>query len=157
MADVVDCEEVTHAYDQQILEAIRRNMDALGYEELERSSSDPPDVLLEVGSIAANNWVAYTTYPWWGYYYGWWGGYYGWYLYYPYYPATTVVNYPTGTIFMQLVSVKDADPVNERLPVAWTGVVRGITDYSDVNPVTRINTLIDQAFTQSPYLKVGSP
>jgi hypothetical protein len=156
VSDVTDCVEVSHVYDQQILDAISRNMERLGYVRVAEDATDPPDVIVSVGTIASNNWVAYTYYPYWGYYPGYWWPYYGgWYGYYPYYPATTVVNYPTGTIFMQLMSLKDADPVNERIPGIWTAAVRVLLETSDeATASSRINTNIDQAFAQSPYLKV---
>lgn len=155
----LDCVEVSHAYDDQIIAAVKRNMEALGYQHVAEDGSETPDVMVNVGTIASNNWVVYT-YPWWGYYPyyygGWYGSYWGWWGYYPYYPPTTVVNYPTGTILMQMLSIKDADPVNERIPGIWTGAVRVLLESSDeVTATTRINSHIDQAFAQSPYLKVS--
>jgi hypothetical protein len=157
VADAIDCEEVTHLYDQQILDSVRRNMNALGYQEVSDVSVEPPDVVMFVGTLATNNYVAYTYYPWWGYYpYYYWWGYYGWYWYYPYYPTTTVVNYPTGTVLMQMMGLQDADPITERVPGIWSGAFRGLLESSDdVSAQTRINQSIDQAFKQSPYLKVG--
>jgi hypothetical protein len=162
--EIIDCEESAHLFDDEILEAVERNLEALGYVKATGASGDPPpDVIVSVGTIQANNYVAYVSYPWWGYYpsyyyyyYYWWSYYYGWWGYYPYYPTTTVVNYPTGTVLMQMLSTSDADEVNERVPVVWTGAVRGLLESSDeVTASARINGGIDQAFAQSPYLKVS--
>jgi hypothetical protein len=152
--DDVDCNEITHVFDDAILSEIRRNFEKLGYVRVDTAAGETPDVALLVGALSSNNWVAYTYYPW-SWYYPYWPPYYYWGIYYPYYPTTTVVNYPTGTLLMELVSLRDADPDQERIPSAWTASIAGLLAQSDdVDTVTRIDRSIDQAFAQSPYLKL---
>jgi hypothetical protein len=150
----LDCNELNHNFDTQILAEIRRNFEALGYVPVDKAAGETPDVALLVGAISSNNWVAYTYYPWWYYpYYP----YYGWGIYYPYYPTTSVVNYPTGSLVMDLVSLKDANTADKRTPSIWSGTISGLLASGETSAATRINTTIDQAFAQSPYLKVGKP
>jgi len=153
-AGSLDCNEITHKFDEAVLKEIRSNFEKLGYVRIHTDADNKPDVAVLVGAISSNNWVAYTYYPW--YYYGYWWPYYppGWGVYYPYYPVTSVVNYPTGTLMIDLVSVKDADPEAERTPVIWTASIAGLLAQGDTDTVTRVNQTIDQAFAQSQYLKV---
>jgi hypothetical protein len=150
----LDCNEITHAFDPAILKEISREFEALGYVRVDSSAGEKPDVAMLVGALSSNNWVAYSYYPWYPYY-GW-PPYYGWGIYYPYYPTTSIVNYPTGTLVMELVSLKDADTDQQRTPSIWTGTVSGLLAQGETTAATRVNTAIDQAFAQSPYLKVGN-
>ncbi|MEI9947518.1 MAG: DUF4136 domain-containing protein [Pseudomonadota bacterium] len=118
----LDCNEITHAFDSTILAQIRRDFEALGYVRVDKDAGETPDVVMLVGALSSNNWVAYTYYPWYPYYYGY-PPYYGWGIYYPYYPTTNIVNYPTGSLVMDLVSLNDADPEKKRTPSIWTGTI----------------------------------
>jgi len=151
-----DCNEITHRFDDAILADIRRNFEQLGYQRVDKDAGQKPDVALLVGALSSNNWVAYTYYPW-SYYCYYYPYYCGWGIYYPYYPTTTLVNYPTGTLLMDLVSLNDADTEQQLTPSIWTGSVSGLLADSDTDSATRIKSTIDQAFDQSPYLKVGKP
>jgi hypothetical protein len=152
----LDCNEITHAFDSAILAEIRRNFEALGYKRIDKASGEKPDVALLIGALSSNNWVAYTWYPW-DYWYYYWPGYWGWGIYYPYYPTTSIVNYPTGSLVMDLVSIKDADSDQHRTPSIWTGYISGLLAQGEQSSAARIDKTIDQAFAQSAYLKVGKP
>jgi len=151
----LDCNEITHIYDSAVIEDIARHMNDLGYVRVTKDEASTADLALLVGAISSNNWVAYSWYPWYPYY-GY-PPYWGWGIYYPYYPTTSIVNYPTGTLMMELVSLKDADREQQRTPSIWTGTVSGLLAQGDVDTVTRVDNTIDQAFAQSAYLKVGTP
>jgi hypothetical protein len=158
VSDLVDCEAITHTFDPLILDTVRKNLESLGYVHVAADATEPPDVVMLVGALAANNWFAYTAYPWYWYYPGygyWYDYYYGWNAYYPYYPVTAVVNYPTGTLLMNLVSLKDADATDHRIPSIWLGSINGLLSSGDVGATDRITTNIDQAFMQSSYLHAG--
>lgn len=158
VSDVVDCEAITHTFDTLILDTVRRNLERLGYVHVAADATEPPDVVMLVGALAANNWFAYTAYPWYSYYPGygyWYGGYYGWDAYYPYYPVTAVVNYPTGSVLMNLISLKDANRETQRIPSIWLGAVNGLLSGGDVSATDRITSTINQAFAQSSYLHAG--
>ncbi|HET7544467.1 MAG TPA: DUF4136 domain-containing protein [Polyangiaceae bacterium] len=149
----LNCNEITHAFDTKILDDIETHLKALGYTRV--AAGETPDVVMLVGALSSNNWVAYTWYPW-NYWYYWWPPYYGWGgIYYPYYPVTSVVNYPTGSLVMDLVSLKTSDP-DHRTPAIWTGYISGLLAQGEQSSATRIDNSIDQAFAQSPYLKVGN-
>jgi hypothetical protein len=149
----LDCNEITHIYDTTILKDIEKHMTALGYERVAKEDVATADAALLVGAISSNNWVAYSWYPWYPYY-GY-PPYWGWGIYYPYYPTTSVVNYPTGTLSMELVSLKDADPSAQLVPTIWSGTISGLLASGDTSSATRVDTAIDQAFAQSQYLKVS--
>jgi len=156
VSDVVDCEAITHTFDTLILDTVRRNLEQLGYVHVAADATEPPDVVMLVGALAANNWFAYSAYPWYSYYPGygyWYGDYYGWDAYYPYYPVTAVVNYPTGSVLMNLISLKDAHP--DKIPSIWLGAVNGLLAAGDASTSSRITSTINQAFAQSSYLRAG--
>ncbi|HYP97247.1 MAG TPA: DUF4136 domain-containing protein [Polyangiaceae bacterium] len=150
----LDCNEITHLYDSTILDDIKRHMEQLGYERVSKEEAATADVALLVGAVSSNNWVAYSWYPWYPYY-GY-PPYWGWGIYYPYYPTTSVVNYPTGTLVMELVSLKNADLGEHRTPSIWTASISGLLANGETTAATRVNTTLDQAFAQSPYLQVGN-
>jgi len=149
----LDCNEITHLYDAAIIKEIEKHMTALGYERVAKDQAGTADAALLVGAISSNNWVAYTWYPWYPYYpyYPYWG----WGIYYPYYPTTSIVNYPTGTLKLDLVSLKDADRQELLVPSIWTATISGLLADGDTTAATRVDSTIDQAFAQSPYLKVS--
>ena len=149
----LDCNEITHKYDATILKDIAAQMTDLGYERVSKEEAETADAALLVGAVSSNNWVAYSWYPWYPYYpyYPYWG----WGIYYPYYPTTSIVNYPTGTLTMELVSLKEADREQQLTPSIWSGTISGLLADGDTSAATRVDTTIAQAFAQSPYLKVS--
>lgn len=115
----------------------------------------------------------YYYYPgwWWGY-----GGYWGWYwkstnYYYPYYPSwgySYSYTYETGSLIMEILNGPsviaylewldengpDADPTNApKVELNWTGHIEGIVGSSASYNENRAQRGIEEAFTQSPYLK----
>ena len=138
---------VTGGYATTMLARINANMDAYGWQRVDKNAN--PDVILLVASITTTN--IYWYYDW-GYW-GWWypgGGYGGWY--YPYYPPYAT-SYRTGSIFIQMVDHKAATPAGENVPVLWSGIVNGLAEGSSTSINSRIQTTINQAFAQSTYLK----
>ncbi|MDH4057178.1 MAG: DUF4136 domain-containing protein [Cyclobacteriaceae bacterium] len=123
-----------------ILAQIEQNMTDNGWERVD--IDEDPDVVLTPAAIKS------TTY-FYSYWYDWWyGGYWGWY-YPPYY---TVSSYTTGSMIMVISSSPENSPINQGQAV-WIGVANGlVTGSYDIN---RVKKGIDQAFTQSPYLKLN--
>ena len=129
-----------------ILNRIRQNMDSRGWTEDVEANS--PDVILLPSAITT------TTID---YYYG---GYWGWYYpgyspgggwYYPgYYPAT-LTSYTSGTLMIQMTDPNEISSTHDR-PVEWLALVNGLLEGSSSTLLNSINTTVDQAFTQSPYL-----
>jgi hypothetical protein len=138
-------EYIKDIYAQPILAQIDANMQALGWTKVDVNSN--PDVQLLPAA-----WESTTII-----YGGYWGGYYCWYYpyycgggwYYPYVPVTT---YTTGTLVMTLVD-PNAESTDGSKRVAWTGAINGLLSGS--YDAGRVNKGIDQAFTQSPYLKTN--
>ncbi|MDZ4844897.1 MAG: DUF4136 domain-containing protein [Chitinophagales bacterium] len=65
-----------------------------------------------------------------------------------------VESYTSGTLIMQMAQYKDTAP-GDTIKMVWTGVVNGLLDEdTQANLKTRIKSSIDEAFEQSPYLKV---
>ncbi len=132
-----------------ILSKIAENMDALGYDRVDLASEDADLLLLPA------SWET-TTISYWYDYWGWWyGGYYpgwGWGGYYPYYPPVAVTSYTTGTLMMNLID-KTEIGANGNPVTQWSGIINGVL--TNTYNATRVNTAIDKAFDQSPYLKTN--
>lgn len=155
-----------------ILNEIEKNMNNYGYT---RVAYDPdieePDIMIAVAAISTTT----VTVGWWYPYYPGWGWGWGWYKdssadrgtdywYYPGYPGyyppgwgwggvPYYSSYTTGTLLMEMTNpndyrVIDSDTV---VPMYWAGGVSGVL--SGGSNTSRISGGIDQAFTQSPYLK----
>ena len=152
-----DSRPVDHSFDALILDTISGNMNSLGWTQVEHTPPDDPDdgpmldesdVLLIVGVVATDNWLWGSYYPWFGY------DPYFWY--YPIPPRP--INYPTGTIIVTMLKPDERttdDLGNEVIPVVWVGAIRGLLESSRSNTATRIERLVTQAFTQSPYLDIS--
>jgi len=146
---------VNHDYDAQLLGRIRSNLIARGWEEVteaEALAGERADVGILVSALVTENTEIYASYP--PYYGGWWGwGYYPPYGGWGYPCCTTVVQYTTGTILIDMVGLADGDPIAETYPIPWSARINGLVSTVNITS-TRINTVIDQAFSQSPYLDV---
>ena len=157
-----DPDDVDHQFDQQILDDVARNMMDLGYQRIPTDSlagpSPPvlPDVILHVIATSSDTFVVGGgCYPWWGCggWGGWCGGGWGWC-----YPPTARYAYSTGSVVIQMIpfaELPETPDEDDLLPVAWAGGINGILNDSVSNVRARLTTLIDQAFTQSPYLDVN--
>ncbi len=67
-------------------------------------------------------------------------------------PTTTVSNYRTGSVLVQLIDVQNVDQELEIIPVAWQGTLEGLFEGSRTNIENRSERGINQMFKQSPYL-----
>lgn len=126
-----------------ILQAIRSNMENYGWRQVDISAK--PNVVITPAAIK-NTTVYYS------YWYDWWyGGFYpGWGWYYP--PYYTVSSFTTGTLLISMADPNVNNPVNAS-EISWLMVGNGIA--SGVSDVSRVTNAIDQAFKQSPYLKIN--
>jgi len=127
-----------HQYDDEILAAIDRNMQAMGYNKVD----DPDQADVHVLPMATTTeWQGTGCYPsWWC---GWWSCYPGWC--YPY-----QFTFTTGTI---IVTIMDPNETNVEQTALWIAGLNGILGSG--NAEARIDRAMDQAFEQSPYLKEG--
>jgi len=151
-----DTNEWNDANNDLILTDIARNMQQLGYTRVEPDTTqDPitwpngePDVIILVGGLSSNGYVLSSWYPW----YPGWGWYPGGGWYYPW-PITTVQNFKTGTIVMNMINFGEYDPDQDLYKGSWQGIINGVSEGSSASIESRITRGIDQAYTQSPYLK----
>lgn len=130
-----------------ILNAINNNMKLYNWQKVDKANN--PDVILLPSVSTSTTFYYYYSWGYWGWYYP---GYSpGWGWYYPGYYPPTLGSYTTGTVFMQMTDPKAVEA--EKVPVIWNGVINGLVDNTAAN-TPRINAAIDQAFKQSPYLKL---
>ncbi len=144
---------ITHDYDAQIKQKVLSQITALGWQRVYDSTAN---ITVMLGTTSSTT-VVYGSSSWWDYY-SWYPGwtYYpiygpGWSWYYPYYPSgyEYAYTYSTGSLIINMSDLSKGS--NNQLPVQWIAVMNGLMNATDVS--TRINNSIDQAFTQSPYLK----
>jgi len=141
------CTEASHLLDDELLDAIRENMDELGYTEVTDPEEETPDVALFVGVVAQNNWFSTTTpgycYPYYYYYYGCW---------YPGYTYTYELQTDAYVVDMADVS----ESTKGDLSSVWTAMIQGLHEQSsEKTGKQRVQEAIDQAFKQSKYLAEG--
>jgi hypothetical protein len=140
---------LNHVHDDTLLATIAAQMQAAGYT---RVDSTGADVLVLVGGVSVDHTdVWYPVYPpggWWG----WWGGYPcpTCVPIYPWYPVAT--QYTIGTIVISMVNPPAT--ADNKIPAVWGAAINGLVTGSDASIDARIQTLVTQAFNQSPYLKV---
>jgi hypothetical protein len=144
-------------FDNFIINEMVRNFNALGWERLDSTSVIEPDVdiVVTVAEVTNYNVYSYPWYPGWGWYWkssDYWGypGY-GWG--YPWYGGSYVTSYSTGTIHWRLFDPDEIDENEETIYVEWEGALNGLLGSSSSSTQDRITRGINQAFTQSPYLK----
>jgi hypothetical protein len=133
-----DPEFVSDAVASQIFARIRANMTSYGWTYTDNAETAGVTILPAV-------WQNTTVFYWYDY----------WCWYYPYYCGwgwgyPSVSSYTTGTLLMAMTSYNAALEEPQRV---WMGGINGLL--SGAYDVSRVNTGIDQAFTQSPYLKVN--
>ena len=107
------------------------------------AGTNPPDFEIALFATAVEVWgvTAWPCNPWWPTYWCW----------YP--PVSASYRYTTGTLMVDMISRKDADPTEERIPIYWEGSQTGVLNDSPENVSNRVVAGIDQMFAQSPYLQ----
>lgn len=156
---------ISHAFDPLILSTIKQNLESLGYTYVEDAES--ADLFVPVGAVIATNWVIYTYYDYWGYW-GFYPGYGGGGLWVGY-PVQAIGSYRTGTIVFSLVTTESITDIEQEQPSSssepsssdagqraaalWAATVNGLAGSSGSVTQQRIQTTINQAFDQSPYLR----
>ena len=145
--------------EQLILQTVADNMANYGYTRIINPDTlvadSIPDVVVLCRALT-QDFAAFTSYPWWGYWGGWYGGWYppypGWGWGYPGYWGGG--SYESGTLFMDMIDPNaPAQPVEPpEIPVVWTGAINGVLSGSSASTATRLTDGIIRAFDQSPYL-----
>ena len=151
--DEPDSELLSRQNDDLIISTIRTNMRDLGYEEIDTSrisAGEIPSVVIVINALGTqvDQYYAGGYYPGWGYP-GWgWGGYY------PYYPGYIGKStYYVGTLYIDYfdVAASEIDP-NDNLVAPWYATINGLLNQGTTE--RRLTNSINQAFDQSPYLKI---
>jgi Domain of unknown function (DUF4136) len=140
---------ISDTYGLPILNAIRHNMEDLGWTEVEKDAD--PDVLF-LPTVTRDTYIYYyyDSY-YWNWWYPTWNSGWGWY-YSGYYYPTYRGGYTSGTLFIQMTDTENSTQGN--INVVWSSEINGLVQGNTASIIQRINTTIDQAFVQSPYLKL---
>lgn len=137
-----ELDNISRAFDNQIIATVRANMVARGYTEV----ADP-----NVGDLAVLLAVSTTEYQ--GFYWSYWCGYWGWYYpygcYYPPYWGT--YEYTTGSLFVTISDRRAASAGD--VPLIWLAVGNGLAGTGAT--AARLIAAIDQMFAQSPYIQAN--
>lgn len=134
-------------FDDQILNSLERNLDALGW--TRTTDMAAADVVVIATAFGQDNEVCYYWWDYWGYYWGYYPPYGG----YPGYPGyASCSSFSTGSVVVQMVD-RTIDTSAAELPLRWIGAMNGLLEGSNQNIAGRIISNIDQMFAQSPYLK----
>lgn len=155
-------DEVNTSLDAYVINLLEDQFNAMGWERSVDSIADPaPDVSVVVASVTTTNYNIYGMpwYPGWGYGWGWYykgsnyyWGYPGYGWGYPWYGYTYVTSYEVGTLAWFLFDPDNVDIEEEIIELEWAGIINGVLGSSTSTTKDRINTGIEQAFSQSPYL-----
>ena len=143
---------IDHSYDAQILARVASNLDTIGLRRVDPTTETPDvDVLV---SATATRYVEYVSYPFYDLWPGWDGfsGFDGsWGVYYPY-PAAYGTIIDAGSLRIEMLDLRTANPSTKQLTAIWTASFDGLLGSDKASLVQRIEKGIDQAFAQSSYL-----
>jgi hypothetical protein len=141
-----DVKFVSAAIADPILSRIRKNMEDRGYQRVDKNTAD---VVLLVAGWEVNNVTVWYDWGYWGWYYPGYSPGWGWgYPYYPTYPVTT--SYKTGSVMIQWT---DPQNIEDVVNVEWLSIFNGLAEGGTTSIIARSTKAVDQAFTQSPYIK----
>jgi hypothetical protein len=142
---------VSEQYSNAIISEIEANMTNLGYTRNIDKPQEPDIFITTTAWTQTSTDFYYSGYDYWGYGYPGYGVGYGWG--YPYYGWATAYSYSSGTILIEMSDGKNIDTENQIIPVVWMAVINGLVQNNNASDVqSRIQTTIDQAFEQSPYI-----
>lgn len=136
---------------QQLVNAVKTNMNSRGYTFVAKNSKPTLGLMLTVIKDVERTTVCSGWWNgWWGYYPPYWWGYPGGGYYYPWCGS---YSYSVGTSLLYMYNLKDAN-ANGNLRAVWGMTAFGV--FSTTNNSTNVQlteNAINQAFKQSPYIK----
>lgn len=139
-----DTTEISNATTAAVLAQIELNMLARGF--IKQVTPTMPDLGIQV--VYFQNTYIYTySYDWYYPYYPYWG------YYYPYYPVY-YASYTTGLANIEMIDLKNPDPVSQKLYLRWNAYIRGLLEES--HTTSEITHSVDQAFIQTPQLQTSA-
>jgi hypothetical protein len=147
-------DQLTAIYDAHILETVRAGFEQRGYVNVNPRTTTPDFFVLV--SVTKQDW---TEFP---YLHHWWVNW-SWYQHWPGWSQTWRIEYPApysaehyefsmGTLFIDVIDVKNADDAGEKIPCRWTAVINGVLGYTSSGVLKRLDADLDQVFAQSSYL-----
>ena len=137
---------------QKIIDTYIFNMDNRGYTRV--TEREEADLGLQLSYV--KNTYVFTDYGypewWWGYPGYWdvpyWGNWGDWY-----YPYAVTYSYSTGSFVTELLNLDAPQGQTAQLPILWTAYMSGLLSGSTSVNVDLSIQAVNQAFTQSTYLK----
>lgn len=136
-------------YSVPLLAQLAKDMTSYGWTQVDKNSK--PDVILLTSVMTTTNIYYYYDWNYWDWWYPGWNPSWGWY--YPGYYPPYVSGYRTGTVFVQMVDQASVTPQTGNVPIVWDCILNGLAQGGTSDIISRIQTSVDQAFSQSPYLK----
>ena len=138
-----------------LIQAFRTNMEKRGF--IYTPSDPDADLGIQLTYvIKTERYVQYYDDPyWWLDYPGYWpSGYWGnWTGFYYPYPVT--YTYTTNALITDMVDLTGEEKEGTPLEVVWTSYIGGPAGTTLQGDIKRMKVSIDQAFAQSPYLKIA--
>ena len=137
---------------QKIINTYVTNMSNRGY--IRTPIKEEADLGLQVSYVKSTYFVTNYGQPqwWWGYpgYWGvpYWGNWGDWY-----YPYAITYSYSTGSFVAELLNLDAPQGQNAQLPILWTAYMSGLLSGSTSVNVNLSIEAVNQAFTQSAYLR----
>jgi hypothetical protein len=137
-------------YNSIMLNTFVNQLESKGYTRVYPSDTVRADLVALISTTTTNNYVITTDF--WSYW-GWygWGSYYPWGPGYSYPPVYAGYSFTTGTMLMNLIDIAKSDTTNKKVATVWLGALNGVLESDNVSE--RIVNGVNQAFTQSPYIR----
>jgi hypothetical protein len=147
VSNTTDATAIVNSYSRSVVNAVKKNFDALGYHRVELNAN--PDFGVNIFVVNDLDVFQSVIYP--NYYYGYpgygYGAYYGYGGYYNY-PYINTQVYNQAILVIEFADLKNIK--NGNAQVIWTANIGDLI--TSIDPDTKVLEAIDQAFTQSPYL-----
>jgi len=138
----------------EIVSRVRANLVRLGWTDVGTNPAVPPDVVVLIAAAErVQTGVGYSDW------FGSWG-------YLPYWGASVssasvwampdgaiAVSYEVGTVLITMLDLRDQRGTKDDIPLLWAAALDGVVT-APGNTLARANLGVDQAFAQSPYLRI---
>jgi hypothetical protein len=154
-------DNISRDYDEIILSQVAANLNALGYTREMDPENNPADVIVTI-AITVGAYDLYNPYPFFEY----WGWYDGWEAYAVDYESDWRYDYEeydqqdyelrVGSVIVNMVDPNDPKIQEKEIPSIWIALLNGLAGDTFTSTRSRLLTLINQCFEQSPYLGASS-
>ncbi|MBQ3555242.1 MAG: DUF4136 domain-containing protein [Bacteroidales bacterium] len=136
---------------QTLISTFADNMKDRGYVQLSKADRESADLGIQLSYVESSYYFTdyYSPYYW----YDWWWGYNywpGWGPMYPYPAYAVTYRYDIGSLLGEMIWINKE---KEKLHQIWSMCVGGTMSGSTRSDINNAKRGINQAFTQSPYIK----